>query len=382
MQQAALQTVLLSTARQRPRVTPAHPLRTQLLGALLFWLILCLLAAAAGYNDVSLDEKKGTSFLEQFQLFTLLLLPLGMLSLCLTVAFERSPTTLLRTKNICWLYLVLLVTFLPSFIYFEILVQHLFYDQEIPHLAKFLRLPSGPNCWIDGMVFTSIFAVQVFYALWFQAQRRMDALQAVQHDNLALRLSLLQGQLEPQFLLSSLDGIGGMVRDAERQQAIRALARLSDLLRYALRSGQQNWLSVADEIGFMRDYLDLQVLRFGARLEVQWQLEERNWAMFACPALLLHQLIEQTISAGMQCATDQQTLKLAFSLQNGSICIVLTSTQRVANAGDTVGPPPCLAVLGERLQMLYGSTAYVESKVVDAEMCTTLCFSAQGRGDD
>ena len=209
------------------------------------------------------------------------------------------------------------------------------------------------------------------------------ALQAAQHDNLALRLSLLQGQLEPQFLLCSLDGIGEMVRDAERPQAIRALARLSDLLRYALRSGQQDWLSVADEIGFMRDYLDLQVLRFGARLQVQWTVADSNWSLYSCPALLLHQLIEQTIEEGMQGEVANFTLALAFSLQAGKVRIVVKHAQgqaRTVNGNST--PSSTYLAVRERLQILYGSAATLETEIADGESCVIFSFPALGRADD
>lgn len=388
MQHATIQTALISTTRQKSRVARINDRQKQLLVGLLLWLLLCLLASAANYSDISLSETD-VSFFGQFRLFILLLSPLCLLSLCLTLVFDYAAATLLRPKNICLLYFFLLLTFFPSFVYFELFIQHIFYSEKFLHLAKFLRSPTGPNTWIDGMVFTSVFAVHVFYALWCQAQRRMGQLQAAKYDNLALRLSLLQGQLEPQFLLSSLDGIGVMVRDAERPQAIRALARLSDLLRYALRSGQQEWLSVADEIGFIRDYLDLQRLRFGARLDVQVVVDEHNWAMYACPALLLHQLVEQTIGAGLQGEADHLTLRLAFSLRNDRICIVLTHSQRVAATAGASAPPSrapnapnALNVLNERLQLIYGNTASIESEVVDAARCVTLCFSAQGRPND
>ncbi len=382
MQQTTLSSPTPPSIRPAPSFTFKYVARHPLLLVVLLWLVVVTLAATINSSDQARNGRP-TDFMAGLQLFWLLMMPLCGLSIGLTLYFRRASANALRARNIVLLYFALLLLFFPAFIYYEILAAKLFFKEEIPPLAIFLRKPNGPECWIDGMVFSAVYVVHASYALWRDAKRRMQALHAARHDNLALRLSLLQGQLEPRFLLGSLDGISDMVRDAERAQAIRALARLSDLLRNALRASQRDWLSVADEIGFLRDYLDLQTLRLGTRLQVQWDIEPNPWSGYICPALLLHQFIEQLIDDGTRDRPDDLALTLGFTLQSGNVSIQvkhsLPTGHRGYGSAALLGP---LYATRERLQILYGSAANIHTGMCDDLMCVTFQFPAQEGGDD
>jgi LytS/YehU family sensor histidine kinase len=161
-----------------------------------------------------------------------------------------------------------------------------------PSFADIVKQLSPVYFWVDSMVTLLAYSAQVAYSFWCVNQRKMIASNQARQKFLSLKLMQLQGQLEPYFLLNSLEGIESLVTDAERPLAIRALARLSDLLRYVLASTQNEWLSVADELQFARDYLALQELRFGDGLQIEWVLEERHWQAYFCPPLLIYGMME------------------------------------------------------------------------------------------
>ncbi|KZS00924.1 Uncharacterized protein APZ42_002590, partial [Daphnia magna] len=132
----------------------------------------------------------------------------------------------------------------------------------------------GVLWWFEFMVVTGTFAAVVGLSAWQRSRRRERDWALAQSDNLRLRLTLLQGQLEPHFLFNTLNGVSSLVRAGERGQALSALSRVSELLRYALRVSRLDWVTVQDELDFVRDYLALQSLRFGAGLRLSWQLDE------------------------------------------------------------------------------------------------------------
>jgi two-component system, LytTR family, sensor histidine kinase AlgZ len=177
-----------------------------------------------------------------------------------------------------------------------------------------------------------------------------------------LRLRLLQGQLEPSFLSGSLTAIGKLIRTQQRDSATRALARLSDLLRYALRASRSDSQSVADEVQFMRDYVDMRGICHGKALPVQWQLEQCDWADVPCPPLLLFPMLEQAIDVCLAGGTLLHGITVSIvrgrEADAGRLQVEVRHAHRAAGGRDATP-----ADLRERLAMLYGGDATLETKV-------------------
>lgn len=111
----------------------------------------------------------------------------------------------------------------------------------------------------------------------------------------AAELTALRNKLNPHFLFNTLHSIIALVRkDAIAAEA--ALFRFSDMLRYILdteKSGSDH-VTLDDELQFVRDYLDLESLRLGARLQVVWDIDPQA-AWISLPALSIQPLVENSI---------------------------------------------------------------------------------------
>jgi two-component system, LytTR family, sensor histidine kinase AlgZ len=350
--------------------------RKALLVALAVWSLVALLAAVADYRD-ALRAGTPAPFSGKLAMYGLVFLPFSLLSAVLAAAFERAPHYWLRPRKLGLGYALTIALFLPVYGLYEVAALTALAGQPLPGLVDMLLSPVAFNRFLDGLMITLAFTAQASYSYWLRGRRQERAAHDARRANLSMRLALLQGQLEPYFLLSSLDGIGELVRNAERVLATRALARLSDLLRYALRSSQQDWLSVADEIGFMRDYLELQALRFGERLQVRWQLGDVDWAAHACPALLLHPLAEQAVAQGMQGHGGHCVLGIALALEDGMVVLRVERSR----AGAPAAAVP-LEATAERLQLLYGERARLDYLTTSTSARVTLAFPARGVDDD
>ncbi len=349
------------------------------LTSLLLWTLFGAIAAAANYRDVLHFGGKGALW-AMLQRFWLLYLPLALLSAATLIAFERTARVP-RASTIYLSLLALLAGGLPLYALYHLAILRLLSHKPVEHLLAAMFAQRGWTWWLDGLMLATAYAAPVALTMWWRGQHQALASQAAQRDNLALRLALLQGQLEPYFLLSSLDGIGALVRNAERPLATRALARLSDLLRYALRSSQQEWLSVADEIGFVRDYLDLQMLRPGARLQVQWELEPIDWSEHRCPPLLLHPLVEYALAQGQRSAPAGWTLRLSVALQDACVHVTLEHPGHPDLAGGA-DAAPALTASHERLALLFGGAGQLDRRPGAHGMCVSLRFPALEHADD
>jgi two-component system sensor histidine kinase AlgZ len=187
---------------------------------------------------------------------------------------------------------------------------------------------------------TGTFAAVLALHYFRQGRARELAWQRAQTDMVELRLLALRAQLEPHFLFNALNAISALVRDGDKALALGGIGRLSELLRYTLAASTRDSVSVADELQFVRDYLALQHLRYGARMQVRIDGEEALLQGVACPPLLLQPLIENALRHDLDCHPGAGDIRVGFAQTGASLCIRVANPagmQACANPGAGLG---------------------------------------------
>jgi hypothetical protein len=145
-------------------------------------------------------------------------------------------------------------------------------------------------------------AIATAFTAWLQSRRARAALLATAQAESALaraELAVISGKLNPHFLFNTLNSLIALTRKDARA-AEDALMRFSGMLRYVLdtKRSAADRVTLGDEIEFVRDYLALESLRLGARLQVDWQLDPATLAD-ELPPLSLQPLVENAIQHGI-----------------------------------------------------------------------------------
>ena len=112
------------------------------------------------------------------------------------------------------------------------------------------------------------------------------------------RLRALQYQLNPHFFFNTLNAISTLVVERRNEEAATMIARLGELLRATLHRDVATCVSLADELGFVQRYLDIEQIRFGDRLQVQLDIDEEAYQA-QVPLLILQPLVENAIRHGI-----------------------------------------------------------------------------------
>jgi LytS/YehU family sensor histidine kinase len=113
-------------------------------------------------------------------------------------------------------------------------------------------------------------------------------------------------------MFNALNAISALVRGGDSKLALVGINRLSDLLRYALAASVRDTVSVADELQFVRDYLDLQRLRYGERLQIRIEGDDDTLRQVECPPLMLQPLIENALRHDLDCHDSPSDIHLWF----------------------------------------------------------------------
>ena len=110
-------------------------------------------------------------------------------------------------------------------------------------------------------------------------------------------LRALRAQINPHFLFNSLNTIAALIV-SEPEKAEMITMRLSSIFRYVLLHADRPLSSLDEEMGFLRTYLDIEQIRFGERLLVEFDVES-SITQTAVPTLILQPLVENAIKHGV-----------------------------------------------------------------------------------
>lgn len=326
------------------------------------WMTFALLAGVANHWDLKANGYKAM-LSRQLVLFSMLFLPIPILSSALYLFCEKYRDSVFRIRNLLLLLCFLLFLFLPLFTAYEMTYLYIRAKKTWPNSSDFLSQLSISQVIIDGVIVLFAASMQIAYAYWRQTLRQFSQSTATDEEILYLRLKRLQGQLEPGFLLHSLNQVANFVLVADQKKATRAIVRLSELLRYVLDSQHRAHLSIADEIDFLNEYLELRNLHFNQHLRIDWNLDDVDWREYQSPALLLHPIIEFAIeSIQEKLAREEASIRIVICASHPTIRIsVFFCPDERAGQLSTEN----LKMAKERLKILYGEAATLQNAQSD-----------------
>ena len=226
-----------------------------------------------------------------------------------------------------------------------------------PH-RLFALLPS--NLWLQALVWLAAPIMSAVALKVWNALRVEMSLEEQKRLLLEARLDALQRQINPHFLFNTLNSIASLVR-SKPELARQMTVKLANILR-ALLKDHDTYVPLREELKFTDDYLDIEVVRFGAdKLRVEKEIDPRTLEVMV-PSILLQPLIENSIKHGLEPRIHGGTVTLRSRLEGDRISIEVADD----GVGMTGGPESALRRTGagigmknvqERLEVLYGNQA-------------------------
>ncbi|WP_028603023.1 sensor histidine kinase [Ottowia thiooxydans] len=162
------------------------------------------------------------------------------------------------------------------------------------------------------------------------------------------RLAQLQSSIRPHFLFNTLNTAIALVRQ-EPAKAEMVLEDLAELFRHALIEHEGN-STLDQELTLARRYLEIEQVRFGERLRIEWALDERAHGA-RLPPLILQPLVENAVKHGVEPSATGAELRISTELK-GQMAIIEISNTMPAGEGRR-GHGIALANVRDRLNLLH-----------------------------
>src|SRR5579863_7373867 len=216
------------------------------------------------------------------------------------------------------------------------------------------------NWWLILSVLATVMAVAVPLKIWNNTRIEMN-LERHQQLLLKARMDALSSQINPHFLFNTLNTVTSLIR-FDPDMARIVVVKLSNILRRLLRQ-HETFVPLRDELDFIDDYLDIEVVRFGREnLQIFKEVDERSLDAFV-PSMLLQPMVENSLKHGLAGKVEGGHICIRTTMEDGRLIIEVEDN----GAGIPEVRMPQVYVEGigisnvhERLKILYGADFHME----------------------
>ena len=227
--------------------------------------------------------------------------------------------------------------------------------------------------------FTMVFLIwNVFYfaAIYLKNYEREEV------KNLRLTASVteaellnLRAQLNPHFIFNALNSIRALV-DENPVQAKTSITQMSNILRSSLTSGRKNFVTIAEEMKVVKDYLDLEKVRFEERLHYEFNVPTKLFNIHI-PPLLVQTLVENAVKHGIsKLPTGGEINVLIIETPEGELEITVSNSGTYDPKGSKEKHSTRIGLVNSkrRLNLLYGEKASLSIHGIDNKVVCKVRF--------
>lgn len=225
-----------------------------------------------------------------------------------------------------------------------------------------------------GWASTAFFIFAIWAAVYFgirayslaAAQRELAAMERLRRLNAEklssnAQLKMLRYQINPHFIFNTLNSVKALIATKRSQDARAMIDGLSDLLRVTLERDPPLIIPLAEEMETVRQYLNVEKMRFGDRLSFDLNLADGS-ENIPIPSLLLQPIVENSIRHGVEAQKEGCDIAIDASCNDNRLIISISDTgpglnsKAISPSGSGIG----LENVRARLESVYGEDATLE----------------------
>ncbi|MFT3675566.1 MAG: histidine kinase [Chitinophagaceae bacterium] len=224
-----------------------------------------------------------------------------------------------------------------------------FLPDEVTRMAAnaFKRQRNGPR---QSIYLTLMHLLAVTAVAYFVRMRQKDReIQQLREQQLQLELDALKAQMHPHFFFNTLNNIYSLALQQSSQTA-PVVQKLASLMRYILYETSQAHVPLNKEIGFIRDYIELENIRHDTNKQINF-LFQGNATAYQVPPLLLLPFVENAFKHGLDQETGNGRIDIAILIEKDQLNLQVSNSLPADITTDATGVG--LQNVRKRLELLF-----------------------------
>jgi len=193
----------------------------------------------------------------------------------------------------------------------------------------------------------------------FEEKNRQEVLQK---EKVTAELNFMKAQIHPHFLFNTLNNLYVLTLQ-KSDKASETVLKLSEMLDYMLYKCNSNRVAIAEEVQLIKNYINLEQLRYGDRLEVVFKLDIDADQTQIAP-LILVSLIENAFKHGASGAVVAPKIAIEFKVKNNELQFSIYNTKPSQAQNDETNFKKGIGLknIKNQLALIYPEKHFIEIK--------------------
>ena len=220
--------------------------------------------------------------------------------------------------------------------------------------------------WWVVLIGLLLFVGSVFYYFKLMKERVV-----LSKDLTLLRLRILRAQMNPHFVFNALSNIKHLVKIKQLENAEKYIGTLSLIMRKSINYSAKEFIQLNKEINYTKDYIEIELLRFGEKFKVEFQfdLDEEDLQAIFVPPLIIQPVAENAIKHAFKGLNYQGVLKIVVVKLNANfIKYSIIDNGRGFDVANNTASNHGLSITKERILILFKDIKNKGSVTIKSEM--------------
>lgn len=236
------------------------------------------------------------------------------------------------------------------------------------------EISSEPGYSLSVKIFKILFSCFTLVLIWvllyfgfhYIRRTRQEQLDRIRLETVVkeLEIKTIKAHINPHFIFNALNSIRALI-DENPNRARTAITELSTILRSSMQAEKLELVPLENELKIVRDYLNLEYMRFEDRLNIEYNIDEKTLSL-PTPPMMLQTLVENAIKHGISKNVGPGVVRVSTKLEDDAYTIIIENTGAFKTDYNETGFG--LASTRNRLYYLYGEKASFQIYQKNEEM--------------
>ena len=199
------------------------------------------------------------------------------------------------------------------------------------------------------LVFSVLFFIVMLVLIIWWLIIQIKFILTLKKEKKLAELAHLKSQVSPHFFFNTLNNLYGLV-EQDTKKAQQVILKLSDMMRYSIYEGQKDWVTLADEITYLENYIDLHRMRYHKAIGIGFVVEAEDKRIKVMPLLFII-MVENAFKHGVEKLRNGEFVRILLTANMQFIDFEIENNFYIEEAGGSEGIG--LKNLKQRLELVY-----------------------------
>ena len=204
---------------------------------------------------------------------------------------------------------------------------------------------------LEGFVeFIALYFILIFITVAYWLFKQIRSIIRLKNEKEKTELLHLKSQVNPHFFFNTLNNLYGLMEKDSKEREM--VLKLSDMMRYSIYEGQKDWVTLKQELDYLKNYIELQGIRYHKKSDIQFNSEIENPQAKIMPLLFII-LVENAFKHGLENLEKDAYIHINLTEKDNNVNFIIENNFELQQTPNTEGIG--LKNLKRRLELVYSN---------------------------